>query len=135
MLMNTRIEKESLFPGTIMLLIGQSWECLNIGIPPTETPNMKRKELLYILAENKNEIKKRFNVNDLAVFGSVARNEMTSESDVDVLVSYSTTPGIFGFIELKQYLEEILHVPVDLVTEKALKKELRTQILEEAIYA
>jgi len=49
------------------------------------------------------------------------------------LVSYTKTPGFFEFLNLKEYLETLLGKRVDLVTEKALKKQLRKQILQEAI--
>lgn len=58
------------------------------------------------------------------------------ESDVDVLVEFDDRPiGLFEFIDLKEYLEEILDRPVDLVTEDGLKRQLREGILKEAIPA
>jgi uncharacterized protein len=96
---------------------------------------MNRQNILKILAEHRNEIESRFNVASLSLFGSVAREEATEDSDIDVLVTFIKTPGIFGFLELKEYLEGILHCSVDLVTKNALKKKLREQILQEAVHA
>ena len=48
---------------------------------------------------------------------------------------YRKTPGLFAFIDLKQYLETIVGRPVDLVTEGALKKQLREKIMKEAVRA
>ena len=56
-------------------------------------------------------------------------------SDVDILVTFVQTPGIFGFLELKEYLEYLLQCPVDLVTRNALKYQFREQILQEALHA
>ncbi|MFC1878042.1 nucleotidyltransferase family protein, partial [Thermodesulfobacteriota bacterium] len=61
--------------------------------------------------------------------------EAVSASDLDILVSFINTPGIFGFINLKLYLENLFKCSVDLVTNNALKKQLREHILQEAIYA
>lgn len=69
----------------------------------------------------------------LSVFGSAGRGTATAESDIDILVDFSKTPGIFEFLRLKQYLEDLLGKPVDLVTESALKKQLRERILREAV--
>jgi predicted nucleotidyltransferase len=92
-----------------------------------------REQILQALTDNLKTVHDRFGVDSLSVFGSIARDSLTSESDVDILVRYHETPGIFSFLDLKQYLEEIVGWPVDLVTEGALKKQLRSKILQEAI--
>jgi len=94
---------------------------------------MERDHTLKILSENMEEIRQRFDVETLALFGSVARGEAREDSDLDLLVTYARTPGLFGFLDLKEYLERLLSCPVDLVTDKALKKQLRERILREAI--
>ncbi len=96
---------------------------------------MRRQKILKILAENQSEIGSRFGVASLSLFGSVARDEAATESDVDILVTFTQTPGIFGFLELKEYLENLLQCSVDLVTKNALKKQFREQILQEALHA
>lgn len=96
---------------------------------------MNCKKVLQILAEHRNEIESRFDVASLSLFGSVAREEATEGSDIDILVTFIETPGIFGFLELKAYLEKILECSVDLVTKNALKKQLREQILQESVHA
>jgi len=96
---------------------------------------MKREDILKVLDEHQNEITSRFNVASLSLFGSVARDKGTSESDVDILVTFAQTPGIFGYLELKEYLENLLQCSVDLVTRNALKKQFREQILKEALHA
>jgi len=96
---------------------------------------MRHQKILKILAENQSEIGSRFGVASLSLFGSVARDEAATESDVDILVTFTQTPGIFGFLELKEYLENLLQCSVDLVTKNALKKQFREQILQEALHA
>jgi len=74
-------------------------------------------------------------VKSLAIFGSVARNEATAGSDIDILVEFGQPVGLFEFVRIKARLEKILDRPVDLVTPEALKKQLKEQILKEAVYA
>jgi len=86
-----------------------------------------------VLQSHKDELNERFHVESLSIFGSVSRNTARPDSDIDILVRYSNTPGIFDFLRLKQYLEAIVGRPVDLVTEGALKKQLKNRIMQEAI--
>ena len=58
------------------------------------------------------------------IFGSVARGKATPKSDIDILIRYSKTPGLFDHIGLAQTLEDTLQTKVDLVTEGSLKKSL-----------
>ena len=95
---------------------------------------MKRDEVLALLAGYRAELNK-YGVKSLAIFGSVARNEATEESDIDILVEFSQPVGLFEFVRIKAHLEKILNRPVDLVTPEALKKQLKEQILKEAVYA
>ena len=71
-------------------------------------------------------------VHALSVFGSTARGEETKMSDIDILIEFDATRGIFGFLDTKSYLETILDCKVDLVTKNALHPALKKQILHEA---
>jgi predicted nucleotidyltransferase len=73
-----------------------------------------------------------YGVRTLAVFGSIARNEGTKSSDIDILVDFDSKRGLFVFVGLKNYLEGILECEVDLVTRKALHPALKKRILSEA---
>jgi predicted nucleotidyltransferase len=70
----------------------------------------------------------------LAIFGSVARDEARSDSDVDLLVEFNHPVGLFQFIALKQYLESLLGCQVDLGTRRSLKIPLQKEVIESAIY-
>jgi predicted nucleotidyltransferase len=94
---------------------------------------MRRELALQVLSSHMAEIRRKFDVESLALFGSVARDQAGPESDLDILVAFSRTPGLFGFLDLKEYLENLLHRPVDLVTHNAIKKQLRSRILQEAV--
>jgi uncharacterized protein len=86
-----------------------------------------------VLRSHKDKLNERFHLESLSIFGSVSRDTARPDSDIDILVRYRNTPGIFDFLRLKQYLEAIVGRPVDLVTEGALKKQLKNGILQEAI--
>lgn len=95
---------------------------------------MKRDEILALLRAYRAD-SKEYDVKSLAIFGSVARNEETEESDIDILIEFGQPVGLFEFVRIKDQLEKLLNRPVDLVTPEALKKQLKEQILKEAIYA
>jgi predicted nucleotidyltransferase len=96
---------------------------------------MNRSDVFKKIDQHRDELKSRYAISSLSLFGSVARDQATSNSDLDILVSFEETPGLFKFLELKSRLETICQCPVDLVTEKALKKQFREQILKEALDA
>jgi predicted nucleotidyltransferase len=86
------------------------------------------------LAEHKQEIKDRFKVEEIGIFGSYVRKEQKKKSDIDVLVSFSETIDLFMFGQLENYLSDILCVKVDLVMKDSLKPRLKERILNEAVY-
>lgn len=94
---------------------------------------MQRDEALQILTAHRAGLK-GFGVKSLALFGSVARDEARSESDLDVLVDFEGPATFDRYMGLKFFLEELLSCPVDLVTRKALKPRLQPYIEKEAIY-
>lgn len=95
---------------------------------------MRRDEVIRLLAGAR-EALGPFHVKALFLFGSVARDEATAQSDVDLLVDFDETPSLFVFARLRRVLGEILGSPVDLVARPALKMQLRDRILSEAIRA
>ncbi|HLO31991.1 MAG TPA: nucleotidyltransferase family protein [Anaerolineales bacterium] len=95
---------------------------------------MERDEILALLKSHKRRLKK-FGIHSLSIFGSVARDQARKNSDVDILVDFEKPVGLFEYARLKMYLEGVLGREVDLVTPEALRKELREEILREAIRA
>ena len=94
---------------------------------------MNRKEALQVLVRAKPELARRFGVVRLALFGSMARNEAQPGSDVDIIVSFTGPATSQRYFGVQFYLEDALGCPVDLVTEKALRPELRPFIEQEAV--
>lgn len=95
---------------------------------------MNRKQTLHLLTEHKPVLAQRFGVERLALFGSVVRDAAKEGSDVDVLVAFDGPTTSACYFGVQFYLEDLLGVPVDLVTEKALRPELRPFIEKEAVH-
>lgn len=94
---------------------------------------MNKHAALTRLKDSAEEIRQRFSVKSLSVFGSIAKDETTDNSDVDVLVVFDQKASFDVFMDLKFYLEELLGTGVDLVTDKALRPQVRKAIEQELI--
>jgi predicted nucleotidyltransferase len=77
-------------------------------------------DIRQTLATRKVELARRFHVKNLAVFGSYARDEQKAESDIDLLVEFDGPVGV-EFIDLANYLEDLLQARVDLVSRNGIK--------------
>ena len=86
----------------------------------------KLKELKPILFQ-------KYYVDRIGYFGSFSRNEQTKKSDIDILVSFKKPVG-WEFFDLQEFLEKELKLKVDLVSEKAIKEQLRAIILNSVKY-
>lgn len=93
---------------------------------------MKLEDLQQWVREHEPDLKAR-DVRSLLVFGSVARGEARSDSDVDLMVEFAGPTTLTGFGELTRFLESNLPVPVDLTTVGGLHPFIRDSVLEEAI--
>ena len=91
-------------------------------------------EIKQNLKEHFDLVTVKYKVKSIAVFGSYVRGEQNEGSDVDILVEFKGPIGFFKFIELEDYLSNILGLDVDLVTKKALKPRIGKHILEEAVF-
>ena len=108
--------------------------CRDLGVRTEIKGNkgeMNRDEVLKLLRAHKATLVQRFGVVDLALFGSIVRDQATDDSDVDILVWFdSTSKRYFG---VQFYIEDLLGRPVDLVTDKALREEMRPYIEREMV--
>ena len=95
---------------------------------------MTKQEILHLLREHKGELARRYDVRDLALFGSSARGTAGEESDIDILVSFDGPATSKRFFGVQFYLEDLFGRPVDLVSDKALREELRPYVEQEAIH-
>ena len=94
---------------------------------------MNREQALTILTRLKPDVVKRFGVTRLALFGSTVRNEAKPESDIDIVVAFDGVATSERYFGVQFYLEDEINASVDLVTEKAMREELRPFIEQEAI--
>ena len=95
---------------------------------------MKSKEVIKILKSQKEDLTKEFGVKSLQLFGSVARDEATSSSDVDLLVEFNRPTGYFGLFSLQDYLEKLLGCSVDLGTENSLRPRIKENVMRDLVY-
>jgi uncharacterized protein len=93
-----------------------------------------REEVQRRLSERRAELAE-LGVRSLDIFGSVARGEAAADSDVDLLVDFDRSIGLFHFFRVQRRLEQILGCRVDLVMREAVKPQLRDRIFREAVRA
>jgi uncharacterized protein len=94
---------------------------------------MNRQTAIDLLTTHKPHLQHQFGVRGLALFGSTARGTAGEGSDVDVLVSFSCPASSKQYFGAQFYLEDLFKCPVDLVTDKALRKELRPYVERDAV--
>ncbi len=94
--------------------------------PPTE-------DLLYRLRQLLPELRAKFHVAELAVFGSRVRNDATSRSDLDLLVTFDSEASLFDLVGMELDLAERLGVEVDVVTPASIKLRIKDRILRSAV--
>lgn len=94
-----------------------------------------KEEVLKRLRETKPEVKKKYRVKEIALFGSFVRSEQKETSDIDILVEFEENADLFDLVGLALFLEEKLKRKVDVVPKAALRDELRGYILRDVIYA
>ncbi len=87
-----------------------------------------------ILKKHEEQIKKKFGVKKIGVFGSTVTGEAYERSDIDILVEFRKSVDFFEFLDLQYYLEELFNRKVDLVTPDALKPFIKDKILREVVY-
>jgi hypothetical protein len=95
---------------------------------------MNRSRALELLAQSKPIVAARYGVTRLALFGSTARNAARGDSDLDILVAFDGPATSERYFGVQFYLEDLFGCTVDLVTEKALRAELRPFIENEAVH-
>lgn len=92
-----------------------------------------REEIMRILREHKAELREKYGVREIGLFGSYVRGEQRRRSDVDILVEFDVMPGLLKFLELEEYLSQLLGVKVDLVRKASIRPELRERILGDVV--
>ena len=96
-------------------------------------PRPSLEEVLQTLRDHLPDMRERYAVTSLGVFGSYVRGEARARSDLDLLVEFEQAPSFFKFVRLERHLSELLGVKVDLVMKSALKPYIGTRILNEVV--
>jgi hypothetical protein len=87
-----------------------------------------------ILKQHKQELRQRFKLKEIGIFGSYLRGEQNKRSDVDILVDFERVPGLLEVVAMERYLSKLIGKKVDLVMKTALKPRIGKHILKEVIY-
>ena len=95
---------------------------------------MTRDEVIEKLRRHGQEVQEQFAVDSLAVFGAASRDELSEDSDVDVLASFAGGATFDSYFGLKEYLETLLGARVDLATPNMIKSQLRREIEKDLIH-
>ena len=90
--------------------------------------------IIRIIAASREQLRSEFGVIEVGIFGSVVRGEQAAGSDIDILVEFERPIGFVRFMRLEKRLADLVGMPVDLVTKKALKPHMGKRILEEVRY-
>lgn len=91
-------------------------------------------EIEQLIKVHKQELREKYGVKKIGIFGSYLRKENKENSDIDILVEIGIPMGFFKFLNLERYLSHLLGVKVDLVTQNALKPFIGQRILDEVRY-
>ena len=95
---------------------------------------MNRDEILTLLKGVKEEAREKYNAEIKGIFGSYVRGEATEQSDIDVLVDFKEGADLFDLVGLGFFLEERLHCKVDVVSQRAMRKEIEPYIFRDMVY-
>jgi predicted nucleotidyltransferase len=90
-------------------------------------------EIKQILITRKQELREKFKVKELMIFGSTIRGENKRKSDIDILVDFEEGADLFDLVGLSLFLERKLQRKVDIVPKRVLRKEIRESVLKEAV--
>ena len=93
-------------------------------------------QILSYLSSNKERLKKEYHLTKIGIFGSIARNEQSKKSDIDLIVEFEeNTLDLYTIkLKIKEEIQSKFNLPVDICREKYIKPVFRDQILSEAIY-
>lgn len=95
---------------------------------------MNQEEIIKLLKELTGEVEQKYKARIKGIFGSFVRGEEHEKSDIDILVEFEEGANLLHLVGLSLFLEDKINMPVDLVPSDTLRKEIREDILKEAIY-
>jgi uncharacterized protein len=93
-----------------------------------------KEEIIKLISDKKNYLSDKYFVSEIGLFGSYVRGEQHKKSDIDILIDFNKYPNIFTFMELEEYLSDLLKAKVDLVVKDVLKPFIGNIIKKEVVY-
>lgn len=87
-----------------------------------------------ILADHKDELREKYRITAIGIFGSYVRGEQKKKSDIDILVVFDEPISLLDFVGAENHLSDLLNMKVDLVPKEDLRPELKNIILKETVY-
>jgi uncharacterized protein len=93
-----------------------------------------KKELIDAIKLHRTELFDNYPIERIGLFGSWMKNTQNKDSDVDALIELSEPITLFQFIDIQEYLEDLVGYKVDLVTLNALRPEIKKDIISEVVY-
>lgn len=105
----------------------------NMDLLETTEARIDINQIRLLILERKDEVKEKFKAEVVGIFGSYARGEENEESDIDILVRFGEGASLFDLVGLGDYLEDILEVPVDVVSEGGLRPMIKDEVLKELV--
>jgi len=91
-------------------------------------------EIKKLIGQYKQELKEKFKVKEIGIFGSTIRGERRQTSDIDLLVDFKDEADLFDLMGLGLFLEEKLNQRVDVVPKRAIREEIKDRVLKEVVY-
>ncbi len=92
-----------------------------------------KSEILEILGEVQEEVRRKYKAEIKGIFGSYARGDERKESDIDILVDFSEGADLFDLVGIALFLEEKLHRKIDVVSQNSLREEIKPYVLKELV--
>ena len=100
---------------------------------PSTSRNVELARAKRILRNHLPELRERYSVKSLGVFGSYVRGQQKKKSDLDLLVEFEQAPSLFRYVDLENHLSDLVGIKVDLVMKKTLKPHIGQRILAEVV--
>ena len=91
-------------------------------------------EIKKLIGQYRQELKEKFKVKEIGIFGSTIRGEQRQTSDIDLLVDFKDEADLFDLMGLDLFLEEKLNQRVDVVPKRAIREEIKDRVLKEVVY-
>jgi uncharacterized protein len=91
-------------------------------------------EIRDILSRHRDELREKYKITEIGIFGSYVRGEQKKRSDIDILVEIGEPVSLLRFVGIENYLSDLLKTKVDLIPKESIRPELKERILKEVVY-